>query len=831
MHRNLFRISFLVLIALSNSTLWAQLQKHSASDIQLDLKKLSSLGSVLYVAAHPDDENTRLIAYLANEALLNTAYLSVTRGDGGQNLIGPEIQEMLGVIRTQELLQARRIDGGQQFFTRANDFGYSKNPEETLSIWDKEKILADVVWVIRKFKPDVIITRFPSDGRGRHGHHTASAILAEEAFDAAADPDRYPEQLQYVAPWQTRSLMFNTTWWFSGSPENFNSDGMIPIDVGRYNPLLGQSYTEMAAESRSMHKSQGFGSTGTRGTEMEYLEHVKGERLPLDYFDNPVKNWQSIGGGEALARILARANQIFDPEHPSDITPVLLEALDQLESLEDPYWKSVKEKQLTELIKSVLGLYLEASTNTSSATPGESIKVRLEATNRSEVPVIINQVGIPGVEPEVRGMELGSNQKFEQEVTLEIPQDQAYSQPYWLKSAGNLGMYEVDNQQLIGQPENKPAITVPIELTISGTPLSYEVPLVYKRNDPVKGEVVQPFPITPPVAINFQEKVQTFADQGPRSLSILVKSGRSQVYGNLKLVVPDGWKALPEQVSFELSQKGEEQQVEFIVYPPSSPGEGIISAVAEVGGKSYRMESVTIQYDHIPNQLLLPEASVKVVKLDITTGGQRIGYVMGAGDDIPNSLRQIGYTVDILEPDDLTVINLKGYHAVILGIRALNTVQRLKFKMPELLSYVEEGGTLIVQYNTSHRLVTNDFAPYPINLSRDRVSVEDAPVTLLDPNHRLLNHPNKITAADFDGWVQERGLYFPDQWDQRYQPILSINDPGESPKQGGLLVTKYGEGHYIYTGLSWFRELPAGVPGAYRLFANLVSLGQQEPEN
>ena len=809
----------------------AQPGQPSAAELLLDLKKIKSLGSVLYMAAHPDDENTRLIAYLSNEALLNTAYLSVTRGDGGQNLIGPEIREMLGVIRTQELLQARKLDGGRQFFTRANDFGYSKSPEETFDIWDKEKVLSDVVWVIRKFRPEVIITRFPTDGRGRHGHHTASAILAEEAFKAAADPTRFPEQLEYVSTWQVRSVLFNTSWWFYGGPDKFDDEGKMAIDVGAYNRLLGKSYTEIAAESRSMHKSQGFGSTGTRGETLEYLEFVMGEQLDAEYFNNPIRRWEDIKGGTKVVGHLEKAYDSFDAEEPAAIVPYLIEAKQALADLEDPYWRAEKEAQIKDLIQGALGLYLEASTAEKTASPSEYLRIKLEATNRSQIPVILSDIGSIDLESDVQGTELGQNQKYEKELEIQIPDNQSYSQPYWLRAAGSLGMFEVDDPQLIGKPENDAAISMPFAVDILGDSFTYQVPLVHKRNDPVDGEIIQPLAVTPPIAINFHHKVQVFADQTPRKIPVTLRSGLSQVKGVLTMDVPAGWEVTPESAPFELIQKGEELEMEFTIRPPADSGEGKIKAVANIDGNTFSMEQVFIDYDHIPNQLLLPEAAAKVVKLDIIAGGGTIGYVMGAGDEVPESLRQIGYTVDILEPDMLNGASLDQYQSIILGIRALNTVERLKYYMENLLSYVERGGTLIVQYNTSHRLVTEDFAPYPLKLSRDRVSVEQAPVDLLIPDHPALNTPNKITLKDFDGWVQERGLYFPNQWDPAYDALLATNDPGETPKKGGLLVAKHGDGYYVYSGLSWFRELPAGVPGAYRLFANLMSLGQLQPEN
>ncbi|MDH3710567.1 MAG: PIG-L family deacetylase [Cyclobacteriaceae bacterium] len=804
--------------------------KLNASEIQLGLKKLNRAGSVLYVAAHPDDENTRLIAYMANHALLNTAYLSITRGDGGQNLVGPEIREMLGVIRTQELLQARKLDGGKQFFTRANDFGYSKTPQETFTIWDREAVLSDVVWAIRKFRPDVIITRFPTTGEGGHGQHTASAILAEEAFDAAADPRQFPEQLDHVDTWQAHTLMLNThPWFYQRRGLEFDPSDKLILDVGAYNQLLGKSYTEIAAESRSMHKSQGFGSSGSRGSELEYLQHIKGEPITADYFQGDHFSWSRVKNGARVGALMEQAYRQFDPEAPDAIAPLLLEALSELKKLRGNYYADLKASEIKDLLKASLGLYLEASVAETSGTPGETLTVRLEATNRSNIPTTIKSFEVPGVEGDNQGATLGFNEKFTQELDLEIPADKEYSQPYWLKQTGSMGMFAVGDPLLIGKPQNDAALTIPFEINIAGTDLQFPVPVVHKRTDPVKGEIFQPFAIAPEVTVNFDEKVHVFADENPRKVVMTLKSGRDQVAGQLTVEVPDGWSISPQLVNFDIEQKGQEQVLEFTLYPPVRPGEGKIKAIATVGEQQYSLEKVTISYDHIPDQMLLPEAAAKVVKLDILTRGHRIGYLMGAGDDIPGSLRQIGYQVDILTPDQINVTALQQYDAVILGIRALNTVKRLQYDMEKLLAYAQQGGTLVVQYNTNFRMVTKEFAPYPLEISRDRVAVEGAPVSFLLPDHPVLNTPNKIGPEDFDAWVQERGLYFPNKWDDNYQAILSTNDPGESPKEGSLLIARYGEGYYVYTGLSWFRELPAGVPGAYRLFTNIISLGQEEP--
>jgi len=801
-----------------------------AADILLKLKKLNFLGTVLYVAAHPDDENTRLIAYMANEKLANTAYLSMTRGDGGQNLIGPEIREALGAIRTQELLSARSIDGGKQFFTRTNDFGYSKSADETQEIWDREKALSDVVWVYRKFQPDVIITRFPPDGRGGHGHHTTSAIFAQEAFDIAADKSRYPEQLQYVDTWQPKRLYTNTGRWWNPdiSPE---TEGVVTIDVGEYNPLVGESYTEMASRSRSQHKSQGFGSTGSRGEQLEFLEHAKGEEVDENVFEGIETTWKRVKGGEKIGKMIDEIIANYDAQNPSAIIKPLLGVRKTINTIENKYWKEVKLNEVDELIKGALGLYLETRANDYSAAPGETIEVIIEAINRSSVDVSLDKISYGNLKDSTSNTALSANSSVDFNTELEIPKDASYSQPYWLKKEGTLGMYRVDDQQMIGKPENGQAIDVTYTLNIGGTEITYTYPVIYKWNDPVDGEKYRPFIITPPVFVNIPESVYIFPEKKSRNIEVTVKAGTAGISGDVMLDLPEGWSSTPDKYAYKLEDKGEEETFAFAVNPPEAQSEGYLKAVVTYNGKQYTQSINTIDYDHIKTQVLMPEAKAKIVKLDIKKYGNTIGYIEGAGDVIPSALREIGYEVWEMKNEEVTPENLSNLDAVVLGIRALNTNERLPFFMDDLLAYVENGGTLVIQYNTSHRLKTNEFAPYPLELSRDRVTDEFAEVKILAPNHAVVNEPNKITPADFEGWVQERGLYFPDTWDDKYEAILSSNDKGESAKKGGLLVAEYGKGHYVYTGISFFRELPAGVPGAFRLFVNLVSLGNEPTNN
>ncbi len=812
-------------------------ERWTATEIYQGIEKLNFLGSALYVAAHPDDENQRLIAYLANEYNAEMAYLSLTRGDGGQNLIGPEIRELLGVIRTQELLGARRIDGGRQMFTRANDFGYSKHPDETLEIWQREEVLGDVVWAIRKWQPDVIINRFDHESAGRtHGHHTSSAILSYEAFDLAGDPEAYPEQLNYLDPWQPRRLFFNTSWWFYGSREAFakaDKTNLMSVDIGVYYPMRGKSNNEIAAEARSMHKCQGFGATLQRGTQQEYLKLLKGD-MPAqkeDLFQGINTTWSRVKGGEAVGAILEQALENFTFEQPYKVVPYLLDARKAMDGVEEGYWKRVKSKELDELILACMGMYVEATAEDYSATPGETIELTMEAINRSPVTARLKSVTYePVMADTTLALELENNQQYEFYKKLELPDNMSYTNPYWLNEEGSLGMYKVEDQQLRGLPETPRALQVAFHLEIEGMPMTVIRDVVYKETKPSQGETYRPFEVTPPVFANIAEKVYVFASDEPQEVAVRVRAGKDEVKGQLSLSLPEGWRAEPAKAAFEIAAKSGEQVVTFMLYSPAEQSEGRIQAVATLeNGKAYTKGLNIIAYDHIPTQTVMLENSAKVVKVDIATAGKQIGYIMGAGDEIPNSLEQIGYEVTLLSDEDITLEQLQQYDAVILGIRVYNTNERMAFHQPVLLDYVKQGGTLINQYNTTWNLKVDmeDIAPYHLKISRDRVTVEEAEVRMLAPDHPVLNWPNKITTSDFEGWVQERGLYFPNEWGDEFTAVLSSNDPGEDPKNGGLLVAPYGEGYYIYSGYSWFRELPAGVPGAYRLFANLISIGKE----
>jgi LmbE family N-acetylglucosaminyl deacetylase len=808
-------------------------EKLNAAEIFQEIKKLNFLGSVLYIGAHPDDENTRLISYFSNEKNARTAYLSLTRGDGGQNLIGPELREQLGLIRTQELLAARRIDGGEQFFTRANDFGYSKTPEETLEIWNKEKVLSDVVWIIRNFKPDVIINRFDHRTPGTtHGHHTSSAILSLEAFEAAANPDKFPEQLEFTETHQTKRAYFNTSPWFYGGQEAFeeaNKNQFVSFDTGVFFPLLGLSNPEISSLSRSQHQSQGFGSTGSRGSQMEYLEPIKGDTIrSQNIFKGIDTSWSKLEGGKEIGEILTQVEENYNFKNPAASLPKLVEAYKLIRELPNEHWREVKTKEIKNIIYSSSGVFLEAVANQASATARDSVEINLEAINRSDFSITLNSVELSPnnakINPKIR---LENNENWQNEITLKVPENTAYTTPYWLKESVNNGMYKVEDQQLRGLPETPTLTKSLFNLDFNGVTLSFEKPIVYKYNDPVLGETYQPFEIIPEVSLSFEDEMIIFENDEPKKISVKLTSGKENGKGKVSLSAREGWTIKPETHTFQLQQKGSSTNLSFEVTPPKDQNETFIIPTATIDGRKFSEELISIDYPHIPKQNLVAPAKLKVARLEIQKKGELIGYIEGAGDVVPESLEQIGYRVNKLNAETISRSSLQKYDAVVLGIRALNTVEALKYKQQILFDYVENGGNLIVQYNTNRGLVTENISPLPLELSRDRVTDETAEVRFLTENHPVLNSPNKITKKDFDNWVQERGLYFPDSWSEDFTPILSMHDKNETPKNGSLLVAKYGEGYFIYTGLSFFRQFPAGVPGAYRLFANMISIGKE----
>jgi len=820
---------FLLLFLAYKNSIYAQTAPPADRvSIEQELKKLPVLGSVLYVAAHPDDENTRLLAYLAQEKHYRTGYLALTRGDGGQNLIGNEQGELLGLIRTQELLAARRMDGAEQFFTRAKDFGFSKGPEETLKIWDKEKVLGDVVWVIRKFRPDVIICRFPTTGEGGHGHHTASAILAQEAFTAAADPTRFPEQLKFVQPWQAKRLLWNT---FNFGGNDTTSPDQFKIDVGVYNTLLGKGYGEIAADSRSNHKSQGFGTAKQRGQSYEFFKTILGDAPRTDLMDGVNTTWKRVSGGEEINIRVNDLEKSFNPETPAQSLPLLMDIYASTQKLTDAYWKAQKIKELNLLIPACAGLWLEAYVNEPAYPVGENMNIRSQVINYNGLNIALNGLEViqsndidhksiayyklPFTKKNLPANEL---QTFNNNCIAG-----SISQPYWLESPYSVGSYAINDETKVGNPENPDVPVVQFEFLIDRRPIRFERKLMYKYVSPVRGEVYQPLEITPPVTANLDQQVYVFNSNQPKQIVVKLKSFTTSS-GSISLKAPAGWKITPANASFTGKKLGEEWTATFAVSSASSKTEtDTIQAITQVNGKTYTQGIYQIRYEHIPNITYFPPSQAKLVNVDLKIAGKRIGYLPGAGDLVPEALQQVGYQVSTLTENEILNGNLAVFDAIIIGIRAFNINTRLPVEQPKLLEYVKNGGNLLVQYNNNNGLVTNQIGPYPFRIVNFRVTDENAPVTILNPADPILNYPNKITQADFKGWIQERGIYFATDIDPKYRTVLQMNDPNEAPSKGSLLVADYGKGRFVYTSLVFFRELPAGVPGAYRLFINLIS--------
>ena len=796
-----------------------------ATAILQQLQSFREMGSVLYIAAHPDDENTLLIAYLAHGRNYRTAYLSLTRGDGGQNVLGPEFGEELGVARTQELLAARRLDGGRQFFSRAVDFGYSKDYRETLNIWDKQQVVSDIVRVIRTFRPDVLITRFSPVPGNTHGHHTASAVLALEAFKLAGDPKAFPEQLDKLTLWQPRRILVN------GRGGGTNAGG-VQIEIDGNDPVLGISFAELAARSRAMHKTQGLGNFGGAGggggPRSESFQLLDGEPATNDIVDGIDTSWARVPGGADIGKLADEVIAKFNPENPSASVPALLELRNQLTALPttDPLVVE-KRAQLDRILQACLGLEVETVIPQAEVVPGESLKMHHSAIMRSSVPVRWLGVRYPVIASGItNAMELRPNQPASRDSVQTLSASTPLSQPYWLREEGTPGMFRVDDPTLIGRPENPPVFPVEQVFEVGGHALVVPDEPMQVTTNSAKGQIRRRLDVIPPVSLGFGSEVALFSPGASHPVEVEVTAYRASAAGTVQLEAPTGWKVAPAKQSFHLAAIGDHAWFKFTVTALAQSTTAKIIASAKIGGVRYCNQRVEINYPHIPLQLLQPPASLKAVSLNLAIRGHKVGYLPGAGDSVADSLKQMGYTVTTLTDADLTPERLHGLDAVIIGVRAFNVRHDLATNLPGLFAYVEAGGTVVAQYNRPENSRTLKLAPYDLRLSGDRVTDETAPVTFLAPEHPVLNTPNKITNADFAGWVQERGIYFPNQWDEHFTPILACGDPGESPLKGGLLVAQYGNGYFVYTGLVFFRELPAGVPGAYRLFANLVSLGK-----
>ncbi len=814
-------------------------QSMTSSELLHEIHKLKTVGSVLFVAAHPDDENTALLTYLAQEEKLDTAYLALTRGGGGQNLIGSELKEELGLIRANELLQARTVDGARQMFTRARDFGYSKSPEDTLENWQEETVLGDVVYAVRHFKPDVIITRFNPASGPTHGHHTVSAQLALKAFTLAADPDQFPEQLAHVDTHQVKRIFWNGYGRRGRGNLADERREIVELEIGRFNPFLGTSYTEIAARSRSMHKSQGFGQAGRRGEQTERLVLLAGEPTEGDFLNGVDTTWARFSGGAKVDALLSKAIESFDYAAPWKVVSALVEADTALDSLPETRQTLSKRETLHRLIAAAMGLHFEARATTSYLTPGDETSLQVELTNRSPISSRVSSLeaglfesdnwptDIELARIENLDGQLKANQSKTVNLAFKLPDDAPLTQPYWLKSPPSSALYRFENTRLLELETVPPPIAVTANIEVGGRTIRLSTPVIESVSDPIKGEVHRFVAIRPEVVVEARASVLLFEDARSKEIEVSVTSQSGDIRGNLVAEAPAGWKVEIGDSEFALSEKSQDAVIRVSMTPPKQASEGSVGFKAvDSRGKSYGVGSKLIEYEHIGRQPILAKAQTKLVRLELARAGNRIACIEGVGDTVPETLDRIGYEVDRIAVEEIDRERLSNYDTVILGPRVFDAFAGLDKRFDELLAYVKAGGTLISQYNTTSFRTKSQFtSPFPIRLSRDRVSEEKVEMRILQPEHAVFNTPNKITPRDFDNWIQERGLYYATSWDEKYAALLSANDRGEPPRDGGLLVAQYGKGWYAYTGLSFFRQLPEGNAGAIRLFVNLISLG------
>ncbi len=825
------RILFIIVLSfvISKSGICQSQKTFTSSEILLQLKKLNVLGSVLYVGAHPDDENNSLLPYFAYEKLYRTAYLSLTRGEGGQNLIGDEQGIELGLIRTQEMLAARRVEGAEQFFTRAYEFGFSKSMEEALRLWDREKILSDVVWVIRKYQPDVIIKRFPPDSRAGHGHHAASAQLADEAFIAAADPNRFPEQFRYgVQPWQAKRIMWNT--FNFGSGGNTTSEDQLKIDIGTYNPLLGKSPGEIGGESRSFHKSQGEGRPRNRGQIFQYFTTTGGETAKNDIMDGVVTNWNRLNAA-AIQSAITDIISNFKADQPDLSVPGLVKLYRSIKLLPAGVWKEKKLADVQQLIEECSALYIEATSSQQRVVQGDTLRVNFVLNKRKNVDAVVKNIKTENFDTSF-STPLATNQNLTIVRAIPVAGDKKISQPYWLENPLIGNTFDVKDQLLIGKPENDPSFEADFLVNIDGEDILIKRPVQYRVIDPVKGDLYQPIPVLPKVEISYAKENFLSVNNAPVTSIITLKANDKGSLENylIEQKFSNNWGKADRAVLTGVPT-GEKNMVSIFTPKTSKLNTTEqIEGVAKRNNELYDSYTKTISYDHIPTITYFPKAKANLVKLDVKTIGKKIGFIVGAGDRVPQALEAMGYEITYLNEADITDDNLKQFDAIVTGIRAYNIYEYLTNKNDVLNRYVENGGNLIVQYLKTNQVGLRrvKVGPYPFGIDAGaRVTEEDAKVNFLLPDHPALNYPNKITEKDFEGWIQERSTYQLTQGGEKYVMPLGMNDRNEQQSTGSLAIAKYGRGNFVYASLVFFRQLPAGVPGAYRLMANLIALGHQ----
>ena len=727
--------------------------------IQHDLRVFRTMGTVLHLGAHPDDENTQLIAAFSRGRGYRTGYLSITRGDGGQNESGPEFGEKLGVARTQELLAARRLDGGRQFFTRAIDFGFSKSPEEALRIWEHDVILGDVVRVIRKFRPDVIITRFPvPPGSGGHGQHTASAMLAVEAFKLAGDPTAYPEQLdQGLQPWSPKRIGWNA--WGDTKPLN---GPVITFDTGGADPVTGEPFATMANRSRAMHKTQGLGifaaRTGGAGPNQQTFMLLSGDAPANDIMDGVDTTWARMPGGAALIPLIDDALAKFNAADAAASVPALLAIRTKLDMLPVDPVVTEKRHDLDRIIQACLGLTVETTVPQAEVVAGEKVPLHHEVTLAAATPVSWVAVRYPGAKTEDKIFRyLKPGETVERDSRQTLPAATRTSQPYWLRKEGTPGVFHVEEPALIGEPENPPVFPVEYVFSVGGQTLVVPAEPVQLVRGASPAQQRRRRAVIPPGALHFTHPLDLFAPGTSKEVAVEVTAARDATQGEVRLDRPADWIISPAAQSFMLTHAGDKISVTFRVTAPAKDSSATLSAGAEVAGSRYFTDRFAITYAHLPVQLLQRPADTHIVALEIQTKGKRVGYLPGAGDGTAESLGQLGYEVTMLSGADLTPEKLSGLDAVVIGVRVFNERADLADAFPGLMRWVEAGGTVITQYNRPNNLKAAVLGPYPLSIEGPapllRVTDENAAVGFAAPEHPALNTPNQ------DAYTQSRSAF------------------------------------------------------------------------